>query len=230
MVNKVNISAANYIGKLVCCLIVLMLLSNLAMAHTINYNLEGAPAGHVILFYISLGFQHILPNGFDHILFILGLFLMNTKLKPVLWQATCFTVAHSVTLILSAKGIIIVPPAITEPLIALTIFFIAIENLFFKKVKPWRYALIFLFGLIHGMGFATALNEIGLPQSTFYTALISFNIGVEFGQIAVIMMAWFIIGKWYAHETWYRARMVYPLSIMIALTAVYWTIDRVFNL
>src|SRR5215210_4652760 len=132
-------------------------------AHTINYALEKAPTQHVILYYLKLGFTHIIPEGYDHILFIVGLCLISNKFKPILWQATAFTVAHSITLALSMKNIIVAPSAIVEPIISLSIMFVAIENILFNELKPWRIIVVFMFGLIHGLGFASALNEIGLP-------------------------------------------------------------------
>lgn len=190
--------------------------------------MEVKPVTHVVTYYTWLGFQHILPLGFDHILFVISLFLMDSRLKPVIMQASCFTVAHTVTLILTSKGIIVPPSQIIEPVIAISIVFVALENIFIGELKPWRYAVVFLFGLIHGMGFANALNEIGLPRNTFYTSLISFNIGVELGQVAVIVLAYFLIGKFFSKEIWYRKRIVYPLSLLIALIAAYWTVERIF--
>jgi hypothetical protein len=87
-------------------------------AHTINYSLEKAPTQTVLLYYLKLGFHHIIPGGLDHILFVSALCLLSNKIKTILWQATAFTVAHSVTLALSMKNIIVVPSAITEPIIA----------------------------------------------------------------------------------------------------------------
>ena len=160
-------------------LAIMLLFSPQLFAHTINYALEKFPTDEVIGYYLKLGFQHIIPNGFDHILFVAGLCLLSTKVKTILWQATAFTVAHSITLALSMKNIIVAPPDVVEPIIALSIMFVAIENLLLKEFKPWRIAIVFLFGLIHGMGFASSLNEIGLPPGKFYTSILSFNIGVE---------------------------------------------------
>ncbi len=190
--------------------------------------MEIKPVGNVIAFYTWLGFQHIIPQGFDHILFVLSLFLMDPRLKPVVLQASCFTIAHTITLILTSRGIIVPPSQIIEPIIAISIAFVAIENIFIGELKPWRYGVVFLFGLIHGMGFANALNEIGLPRNSFYTSLISFNVGVELGQVAVILLAWLLIGKYFSKEIWYRKRIVYPLSALIALVATYWTVERIF--
>src|SRR5881394_826789 len=111
-------------------------------------------------------------------------------------------------------------------MIALSIAYVAIENIFMSELKPWRVALVFAFGLLHGMGFAGALKELGLPRSEFVTALATFNIGVEAGQLAVIGAAFMIVGWHYAHRSWYRDRIVVPASAMIACTAVYWTLQR----
>lgn len=208
--------------------VLLLFASAPLFAHTVNYSMELKPASDVVLFYLGLGFEHILPYGIDHILFVLCLFLLEPKLKPVVLQATCFTIAHTVTLILSMEDTITPSANIIEPIIALSIVFVAIENIFIGQLKPTRYIIVFLFGLIHGMGFASALNEIGLPRNTFYTSLISFNVGVELGQVAVILIAYLLVGIWFSKETWYRKRVVYPMSIAIAVIAGYWTIERIF--
>jgi hypothetical protein len=205
-----------------------LLISVPVFAHTINYALDKAPTGDVVWYYLKLGFQHILPQGFDHILFVAGLCLLSTKVKTILWQATAFTVAHSITLALSMKNIIVAPPAIVEPIIALSILFVAVENLILSELKPWRILIVFLFGLIHGMGFASSLNEIGLPPNKFYTSILSFNLGVELGQIAVITIMFLLIIVPLRQKTNYRKMIVYPLSMLIAALAAYWTVERVF--
>jgi hypothetical protein len=144
----------------------------------------------------------------------------------VLWQATAFTVAHSITLGLAMNGYIEPIPSIIEPIIALSIFYVALENILVQDIKPSRIAIVFLFGLVHGMGFASALTELGLPQSDFMTALLSFNIGVELGQVSVILLAWLLLGVWFSGKTWYQSRVVTPASLMIAALALYWTIER----
>lgn len=211
-----------------CIFLLLLFCSSIVYGHTINYALEKAPTQHVILFYLKLGFTHIVPEGFDHILFVVGLCLLSNKIKAILWQATAFTVAHSITLALSMKSLIVAPPAVVEPIIALSILFVAVENLLLSELKPWRIALVFMFGLIHGMGFASSLNEIGLPRNKFLTSILSFNIGVELGQVSVILAVFALLvlpfGKWAD----YRKKVVFPISILIALIACYWTIERVF--
>src|ERR1700720_2254821 len=223
------------IGKLpkTCCIIpvllVLVILSpSNAMGHAINYALEKAPDSDIVWFYLRLGVQHIIPLGTDHILFVTSLCLLSTHIKTILWQATAFTVAHSVTLALSMKGIIVAPGAVVEPIIALSIVFVAIENIFLSELKPWRIVIVFLFGLIHGLGFASALNEIGLPRNQFYTSILSFNAGVEAGQVIVIACVFMLIIIPFGKRIGYRKLIVYPASVLIALIAGYWVIERAF--
>ncbi len=197
-------------------------------AHTINYALEKAPTQDVVWYYLKLGFTHIIPVGFDHILFVAGLCLLSNKIKVILWQATAFTVAHSITLALSMKSIIVAPSAVVEPIIALSILFVAIENLLLTELKPWRIILVFMFGLIHGMGFASSLNEIGLPRNKFFTSILSFNLGVELGQVTVILAMFLLLVVPFGKRTDYRKKIVFPLSILIALIALYWTVERMF--
>ena len=210
--------------------IFIILCTNSIFAHTINYALEKAPTSHVFWFYLKLGIQHIIPLGTDHILFVTGLCLLNNKLKTMLWQATAFTIAHSITLALSMKNIIVAPPAVVEPIIALSILFIAIENILLTKLNPWRILIVFGFGLVHGLGFASALNEIGLPRNNFATSILSFNCGVEIGQIAIISTVFLLIIIPFGNHLWYRKRVVFPLSILIGLIALYWTIQRTMSI
>jgi hypothetical protein len=177
--------------------------------------------------YIVVGFHHIIPEGTDHILFVLGLFLFSAKLKPLFWQVSAFTVAHSITLGLALYGVVRLPSSITEPLIAASIVFVAVENIFVKDLKPWRYAIVFCFGLIHGLGFASAFADVGLPRENFLIGLVGFNLGVECGQLAVILGAFLAVG-WFRHRPWYRRAIVIPASSVIALIALFWTIQRIF--
>src|SRR5262245_40497039 len=143
----------------------------------------------VVARYLMLGFEHILPKGVDHILFVLGLFLLSTKLRPLLLQVTAFTVAHTVTLALSMTNVLRLPSRPVETLIALSIAYVAIENTLTSELKPWRPALVFLFGLLHGLGFAGVLRELGLPEGRFLSTLLAFNCGVELGQLVVLGLA-----------------------------------------
>ncbi len=176
--------------------------------------------------YLYLGYVHILPKGLDHILFVLGLFFASIKLRPLLIQVTTFTVAHSVTLALAVLGLVAVPGSIVEPLIALSIAFIAIENIFFNHLTPWRPFIVFGFGLVHGLGFAGVLQEIGMPQDQLLTGLVTFNVGVELGQLTVILSAWALL-HWFYRRPWYRQRIVIPVSVVIASVALFWTVQRV---
>jgi hypothetical protein len=196
-------------------------------AYLLGVGLEQKTRMQVVAQYIGLGFTHILPKGLDHILFVLGLFLLSTRWKPLLIQVTAFTLAHTITLGLSIYGIVSLSPAIVEPLIAASIAYVAIENLVTAELKPWRAFVVFGFGLLHGLGFAGVLHEIGLPRSEFLTALLSFNVGVELGQLAVIVSAWLLVGLWWKTRSWYRARLVQPLSALIAAVGVYWTLERI---
>ncbi len=182
----------------------------------------------VISQYLSIGFTHVIPLGFDHILFILSIFFLNSDLKSVIIQCSVFTVAHSISLGLAAAGYIMPDSKIVEPLIALSIVFISVENIIHQNMNPWRVGIIFLFGLIHGMGFANALRETGLPPSYFLSSLLSFNVGVELGQITIILLAYFLIGKWFCNKVWYKERIAFPISSVIACIALYWTVERIF--
>lgn len=148
----------------------------------------GDQAGPWLTFvnYIPVGFDHIVPLGLDHILFVLGLFFLSTHLAPLLWQVSAFTLAHTITLALAALGYVRISPEIVEPLIAASIVFVAVENIFSRGLNPWRPVVIFGFGLLHGLGFASVLGQFGLPPGSFVPALIGFNVGVELGQLAVI--------------------------------------------
>ncbi|MBA6232431.1 MULTISPECIES: HupE/UreJ family protein [unclassified Colwellia] len=180
-----------------------------------------------IVEYIYQGFVHILPQGLDHILFVLALFLLATKTSTLLWQVSAFTLAHTITLALGIFGIINLPSSIVEPLIALSIAYVAIENIFYHKLTKWRLSIIFAFGLLHGLGFAAVLVELGLPKSEYVSSLISFNIGVELGQITVVALA-LLATRWFAKKPQYRQYVVIPLSALIAVIAIYWFIERTF--
>jgi hypothetical protein len=177
--------------------------------------------------YILIGFDHIVPKGLDHILFVLGLFFFSLQMRPLIYQVSAFTVAHTVTLALAVLGIVTVPAAIVEPLIALSIAYVAVENVVFRELKPWRTAVVFGFGLLHGIGFATILGEIGLSPGRFLAGLIGFNIGVELGQLAVLLGAWGMLGIWFGGKPWYRARIAIPASLAIAAVGVFWFVERV---
>ncbi|OUD11061.1 hypothetical protein BVC71_05015 [Marivivens niveibacter] len=177
--------------------------------------------------YIPTGFEHIVPLGMDHILFVLGLFFFSMKMRPLLWQVSAFTLAHTITLALAALGYVNVPGSIVEPLIAASIAFVAFENITAKgRLNSFRPIVIFAFGLLHGLGFASVLQEYGLPEDGFIAALIGFNIGVEVGQLFVIAIAYALVGFWFGHKSWYRSVIAIPASIAIGLMGVWWVIER----
>lgn len=178
--------------------------------------------------YIPVGFDHILPKGLDHILFVLGLFFLSAGLGALIWQISAFTLAHTITLAAGALGWVTISGAIVEPLIAASIVFIAVENILSNRLNKWRPVVIFAFGLLHGLGFASVLGEFGLPQAQFIPALIGFNIGVEIGQLTVIAIAFGLVGLWFGRKPWYRARIAIPASVLIALIGAYWFVERVF--
>lgn len=178
--------------------------------------------------FIVLGVEHIIPKGLDHILFVLGLFFFSLKMRPLLLQITAFTVAHTVTLALASLGVVSVPGAIVEPLIAASITFIAIENIRGGAITWVRIAVVFAFGLLHGLGFAGVLSELDLPATQFVTGLIGFNIGVEIGQLTVILLAWALLAVPFGARPWYRRAIAIPASALIGLVGAYWVIERVF--
>ncbi len=193
--------------------------------------------------YIPVGFDHILPKGLDHILFVLGLFFLSTRWGPLLWQVSAFTLAHTVTLALGALGWVNIPGSIVEPLIAASIVYVAVENLFQRGLTRWRPFIIFGFGLLHGLGFASVLGEFGLPDAQFIPALIGFNVGVELGQLTVIALAAIVLfgctklaqrselseaeAPVGTYAVMFRAVSI-PGSLIIALVGAYWCVERVF--
>jgi hypothetical protein len=177
--------------------------------------------------YFILGFAHVIPAGADHILFILGIFFLNSRLRSVIVQCSVFTLAHSITLGLAAAGLIFPDARVVEPLIAASIFFVAIENILGQRVNVWRLATIFIFGLVHGLGFATALRDAGIPRQHFLLSLLCFNVGVEAGQVVVILAAWLFLAHWFRHRTWYQRGIVLPVSTLIACIALFWTVERI---
>ena len=184
--------------------------------------------------YVTIGVRHILPDGLDHILFVLALFLSSTRGRALIIQISTFTVAHTVTLGLAAAGVISPTTGFVEPLIAATIAFVAIENLFLPDMPKWRPLVVFMFGLIHGLGFAGFFGELGMPPGQFWSALIGFNIGVEIGQLGVIAAA-FVLGVWLrkglaarGRSELYRPYVVIPASGLIGAIGLWWVVARVF--
>ena len=199
-----------------------------SLSSTFNINKKQSSILKTITDYIVIGFEHILPKGLDHILFVLALFLLSTKFKPLFFQVTFFTIAHSITLFLGVLNIVNISPNIVEPIIAISIAYVAFENLFTNKLNKTRPFVIFIFGLIHGLGFAGILTEIGIPDDLFVTSLISFNVGVEIGQIAVILIAYLMLALPFKKQNWYNKIIAKPMSLIIAFVGLYWFVERVF--
>lgn len=176
--------------------------------------------------YIAVGFEHIVPKGLDHILFVLALFFLSPALRTLLWQVSAFTLAHTVTLAAGVTGLVSVPGEIVEPIIAASIVFVAVENTLSSGLSRWRPIIVFVFGLLHGLGFASVLQEFGLPADRLISALVGFNVGVELGQLAVIACAFALVGLWFRSNTWYRPVISIPSSLLIALVGAYWFFER----
>ncbi len=180
----------------------------------------------VLVNYGVHGFEHIIPKGLDHILFVVGLFLLAARVRPLLAQITAFTAAHTVTLALGTIGVINLPPSVVEPLIALSITYVCVENIFAHKMHWWRPVVVFLFGLLHGLGFAGVLGDVGLNGEHFFASLIAFNVGVEIGQLTVIALCFLVVGIWFRNKSWYRAAIVIPGSVIIGAIGFYWFLER----
>ncbi|MFQ3188504.1 MAG: hypothetical protein ACI89W_002035 [Gammaproteobacteria bacterium] len=181
--------------------------------------------------FVVEGFEHIVPKGLDHILFVFGLFLFSLSWRPLLLQITAFTLAHTVTLGLATLSVISIPAAqmwLVEALIAVSIAYVAVENIWRPKLNWWRIVVVFGFGLLHGLGFASVLGDLGLVQGQFILSLIAFNIGVEFGQLAVILMAFLVLRLPFGESVYYRRLVVIPCSAAIAMVGIWWAIERTF--
>ncbi len=208
-------------------------LSNLAQAETGDPDqslIEGLTSpGSWATFtsFIRSGFVHVVPRGMDHILFVLGLFLLSRRWKPLLLQVTAFTLAHTLTLGLAATGMVQISASVVEPVIAGSIVVIALENILYPKYTPWRLLVVFVFGLVHGLGFAGALIKLDLPAPALLAGLLGFNLGVEVGQLTVIAVA---LGAtlWLRDADRYRKFVVVPGSIFIAAMGAYWMVERLF--
>jgi hydrogenase/urease accessory protein HupE len=176
--------------------------------------------------FIVVGFRHIVPLGLDHILFVLALFLGGRDLKTLLIQTGLFTLAHSATLALSTFGVVSLSPRIVEPLIALSIAVVGLENVLRPSgVSRRRAAVVFSFGLLHGLGFAGALAETPLVEGQRLLALLLFNLGVELGQIAVLAGA-LVASLPLRDPVPYRRIVERPLSIGLSCVGLVWALTR----
>ncbi|SFV69681.1 membrane protein, putative [hydrothermal vent metagenome] len=182
---------------------------------------------HIIKF-ISIGFQHILPKGLDHILFIIGIALLGVSWRKLLLMVSTYTIAHTITLGLSIYEIIALSPRIVEPLIAISIVYVAIENLWLKVNEKLSILIVFLFGLLHGLGFATMLSTFEMAKDKFLTTLLSFNIGVELGQIVIIISVLTLRYIYKKANINFNKFFTKPVALLIAIIGVIWTIERIF--
>jgi hypothetical protein len=198
-----------------------------ASAHNVSVDPDSLPWTHQAALYLRLGFKHIVPEGADHILFVLGLFFLGITWRKLLSQTTVFTIAHATTLFLSTYGIFRLPSRFVEPGIALSIAWIAVENVVRPKLGPARLAIVFGFGLIHGLGFASSLNDLPFPKHDFFIALLGFNVGVDCGQLFVIALAFFAVG-WFRNKAWFRSRIAIPCSLVIAAVGLAWAVQRIY--
>jgi hypothetical protein len=178
--------------------------------------------------FVLLGITHIVPRGVDHVLFVLGLALLSPRLGPLLAQVTAFTVAHTLTLVLSSFGVVRLSPRVVEPLIALSIVYVGVENALSPRLRTSRLALVFAFGLLHGLGFAGVLGELGLPEHHRLAALLAFNAGVEVGQLAVVAAAALLLLLWDKAGLG-RSALTRPASAAIALVGLVWTVRRILS-
>ena len=192
---------------------------------TAAFDPDSLPWYRQLIVYLRLGFRHIVPEGADHILFVLGLFFLGITWRKLLSQTTVFTIAHATTLFLSTYGIFSLPSRYVEPAIALSIAWIAIENVVKPNLGPGRLAIVFAFGLVHGLGFASSLSGIPFPKRDFVTALLGFNFGVDFGQLFIIGVAFMAVG-WFRNKPWFRARIAVPCSLAIAAVGLFWAVQR----
>lgn len=182
----------------------------------------------ITLEYLYLGITHVIPYGYDHILFIISIIISASDIRRGIIQCSIFTLSHSISLALSASDFILNNTSLIEPLIALTLLFSSLDNIIqFKNYK--KEMLLFLFGLIHGMGFASSLKESGIYQEHFFASLFSFNLGVELGQIMIIVFIYYTFLKWFRQKKWYERNFLFPASSIIGCIAIYWTIERILN-
>ena len=182
--------------------------------------------------FIDFGFQHILPQGLDHVLFVVALYLNARNWSSLILQVTTFTVAHTITLGFAATGLVASPGEIIEPLIALSIVVLAIEAIVFKRANIWRLPVIFAFGLLHGLGFGSVM-KVYLENADLSAGLIGITIGVEAGHLSVLLATGLVASaiqlalKSASKPQLYRAAFVIPVAAVIALVGLYWTLQRI---
>lgn len=182
--------------------------------------------------FIEFGFQHILPQGLDHVLFVVALYLNARNWPSLILQVTTFTVAHTISLGLAATSILSSPGDVIEPLIAISIIVLALEAMFAPRSTAWRLPVIFAFGLLHGLGFGSVM-KVYLENADLSAGLIGITIGVELGHALVLVvtgLAAFAVQlalKTANRQNLYRPAFVIPVAGLIALVGAYWALQRV---
>jgi len=204
-------------------------LANGGSSNSFTLDLGTPPAvGEVITTYVHSGIIHIIPAGLDHILFVIGLLAYSLSGRALIWQVSLFTVAHTLTLGLASIGWVAVSGDIVEPLIALSIAWIGIENLRRTPsgLRPSRALVVFGFGLLHGLGFASVLSDFGLPTSSFIVGLISFNVGVEIGQLLIVLPVFFALKAMKLTQKRFQRGFQLPVSVAISAIGLFWVAER----
>jgi hydrogenase/urease accessory protein HupE len=186
---------------------------------------QGALA--VMRTFVPSGIQHILI-GPDHILFLIGLLLLGGTWKAIVRIVTAFTIGHSITLSLAALGLVSPPARLIEPAIALSIVFVGVDNLVRGRGSDVRAWIALVFGLVHGFGFASVLREFGLPREALGWSLFSFNVGVEIGQLAIVLVVATLLAAIRRRSDAVGFRVAYAGSIVVVAAGSYWFVERVF--
>jgi hypothetical protein len=181
-----------------------------------------------LLEFVAIGFDHVIPLGWDHILFIIGMALSSLLWRRLLLLVSTFTLAHTLTLGLAMLEVVEISPMIIEPLIAFSIVYVAIENLLVKQSIRRKTLVVFLFGLIHGLGFASMLKSFNMNEDNFITTLVGFNVGVELAQVAIVLGIVFSLLLLRRLKLDYHKFAVKPISVIIALIGMYWGFERIF--
>lgn len=182
--------------------------------------------------FVDFGFRHIIPDGLDHVLFVIALYLNARNWPSLILQVTTFTIAHTITLGLAATGIVSAPGDIVEPLIALSIAVLAIEAIFLKGPALWRLPVIFAFGLLHGLGFGSLMAP-ALQSADLSAGLVGITVGVELGHLTVLVAASMVAFaaqlalKTVNRQDLYRPVFVIPAAAVIGVVGLYWTLQRV---
>ncbi len=177
---------------------------------------------------VRVGFEHIIPDGLDHMLFVIGLLLTSTSVRRLVIELSLFTLAHSLTLALSAMGTVLGGTALVEPLIALSIAALGAEY-FLRLPTAIRSWLVFGFGLLHGLGFASSLAQTGFLDGELWRAVLGFNVGVELGQLSVALAVWLLVRRWRSRQ-WFQTRVLELVASGLVFVGTFWSLWRFLDL